>query len=192
MNRYQLKTEIPEWMTKGKTTLIQINAQNGAVLNNYRPITCLLMLRKILKAQIRVEIYDSLINRELLPEEQKRCCKWTGETGENYYALINTSSIRGKRDGKYSYGVDWQQKGLRYSPPNLDNTPSQNVLVIKFIEKNHENLDSGIDGRRKKLNWGKSPERYIPRRCTITIIICNNHNATQSRTQEMHRQIQTL
>ena len=31
----------------------------------------------------------------------------------------------------------------------------------------------------------------IPRRCTITITICNSYNASQSHSQEMHSRIQT-
>ncbi len=60
---------VPEWMTKRRTILIQ-NAPN-----NYRPITCLPMRWKIWTAQIREEIYCTLINSGLFPDEQKRCCK---------------------------------------------------------------------------------------------------------------------
>ena len=48
---------IPEWMTKGKTTLIQKESLKGTPPKNYRPITCLPMTWKILTAQIREEIY---------------------------------------------------------------------------------------------------------------------------------------
>ena len=41
----------------------------GTTPNNYRPITCLPMMWKILTAQIREEIYASLISRGLYPEE---------------------------------------------------------------------------------------------------------------------------
>ena len=74
-------------------------------------------------------------------------------------------------------------------PPTL----SQNVLVIrrshKVYRENHGNLESGIDRRRKKFSWGKDPERYIPERCSITITLCNNDDATQTHTQEMHWKI---
>ena len=50
---------------------------------------------------------------------------------------------------------------------------------------------SGIDSRKKRLSGGKDPERHIPGRCTITIIIRNSGDATQSHPQEMHNQIQT-
>ena len=48
----------------------------------------------------------------------------------------------------------------------------------KLYRENHENLESGIDSRRKKLSWGEGPRRYISRRCTITVTIHNCHDAT--------------
>ena len=43
--------------------------------NNYRPITCLLMMWKLFTAQIREEICHLLTSRGLFPGEQKGCCK---------------------------------------------------------------------------------------------------------------------
>ena len=43
---------------KGKGTLIQKDPQKVTVANNYRPITCLAMMRKILTVQIREDIYN--------------------------------------------------------------------------------------------------------------------------------------
>ena len=53
MNRCLQDAHVPEWMTKGKTTLIQKDPSKGTAPNNYRPITCLPMMWKILTAQIR-------------------------------------------------------------------------------------------------------------------------------------------
>ena len=62
MNKWIQKTEIPEWMTKGKTTLIQ-NGSSKNVTNKYKPITCLLIMWKIPKAQIREKIYSLISSR---------------------------------------------------------------------------------------------------------------------------------
>ena len=51
---------VPEWMIKGKTTLIQKDTSKGTSPNNYRPITCLPLMWKILTVQIRRKIYYSL------------------------------------------------------------------------------------------------------------------------------------
>ena len=69
-------------MTKGKTTLLQKDRSKGTAPNNYRHITCLPMMGKILTARIREEIYDSLTSRGLLPEEQKEYRKGSRDTAE--------------------------------------------------------------------------------------------------------------
>ena len=55
MSRCLQGAHVPEWMTKGRTTLIQKDPNKGTAPNNYRPITCLPMMWKILTAQIREE-----------------------------------------------------------------------------------------------------------------------------------------
>ena len=47
MNKCLLGAHVPEWMTKGKTTLIQKDPLKGTASNNYRPITCLLHTNKL-------------------------------------------------------------------------------------------------------------------------------------------------
>ena len=47
------KTQIPDWMTKEKTSLIQKDPLKGIAPTNHRSITCLEMMGKILTAQIR-------------------------------------------------------------------------------------------------------------------------------------------
>ena len=54
--------------------------RNGST--NYRPITCLPIMLKILAAQIREKIYYSLISCEIFPDEQKGCRKRTRGTKE--------------------------------------------------------------------------------------------------------------
>ena len=67
----------------------------------------------------------------------------------------------------------------------------QNVQDIRWSQKlyreNHKHLKSGIDSKTEMLNWSENPKRYIPGRCTITVIICNGDDATQTHTQEMHK-----
>ena len=75
INRFLPGAQVPDWMTKGKTTLIQKDPSKGTAPNNYRPISCPLMMWKILAAQKREKIYYSLTSRRLFPDEQKGCCK---------------------------------------------------------------------------------------------------------------------
>ena len=85
MNRCLQDAHVPEWMTKRKTTLIQKDSSKGTDPNNYRPITCLPMMWKILTAQIRGKIYYSLTSSGLFPDEQKGCRKGSRGTAELLY-----------------------------------------------------------------------------------------------------------
>ena len=55
---------------------------------------------------------------------------------------------------KSSYDLDWQQKGICYGLPKLDNKLPQNAQNIrcshKLYRENHENLESGFDSRRER------------------------------------------
>ena len=97
MNKCLQEAQVREWMTKGKTTFIQKNPSKDTAPNNYRPITCPPIMCKILTAQIWEEIYNSLTNRGLFPEEQKRCCKGSRGTAELLYKdqhILNQGKIR--------------------------------------------------------------------------------------------------
>ena len=85
MNRSLQDAQVPDWMTKRKTTLIQKGPNKGTAPNNYRPITWLPVMWKILTAQIREEIYYSLTSRGLFPKEQKGCRKGSRDTAELLY-----------------------------------------------------------------------------------------------------------
>ena len=78
---------------------IQKDPNKGTAANNYRPITCLPMMLKILTAQIRKEIYYLLTNRALFPDKQKGCCKGSRGTAELLYIdqhILNESKTRRK------------------------------------------------------------------------------------------------
>ena len=71
-NRCLQKTDILEWLTKEKTTLIQKDTKKGTTPNNDRPTQCLPMTWKILTAQIKEEVYDSLIKLRTVPRRTER------------------------------------------------------------------------------------------------------------------------
>ena len=99
MNKCLQIAHVPEWMTKGRTTLIQKDPNKGTAPNNYRSITCLPMMWKILTAHVREEIYYSLTCRTLFPDEQKGCCKGSRSTAELLYIaqhILNESKTRRK------------------------------------------------------------------------------------------------
>ena len=99
MNRCLQDAQVPEWMTEGKTKLIQKDPSKGTAPNNYRPITCLQMMWKISTAQIREKNYYSLTSRRLFPDEQKGCRKGSWGTAELLYIdqhILNENKTRRK------------------------------------------------------------------------------------------------
>ena len=65
--------QVPKWLTKGHTVLIMNQKSKGNNVTNYRPITCLILMWKLLTSILSAEIYNHLDQYELLPEEQKGC-----------------------------------------------------------------------------------------------------------------------
>ncbi|XP_069989433.1 uncharacterized protein [Penaeus vannamei] len=60
--------ETPTWMTTGRTVLIQKDKSNGRIPGNYRPITCLPIVWKLLTFILSVEIYRHLEDNDLSRE----------------------------------------------------------------------------------------------------------------------------
>ena len=76
---------MPEWMTKGRTVLIMKDPEKGATAENYRPITCLPVMWKLLTGIIAEDLYEFLDTENLLPDEQKGCRKNSqGTKGQLY------------------------------------------------------------------------------------------------------------
>ena len=140
MNGCLQDAQVPEWMTKGKTTLIQKGPSKGTAPNNHRPITGLPMMWKILTAQIRKEICYSLTSRGLFPDEQKVSRKGSRGTAELLYIdqhILNESKNRRKYlamawiDNKKAYDIVPQSWII-----NCHKMYKISHETINFIEKN--------------------------------------------------------
>ncbi|MEO0683920.1 MAG: reverse transcriptase family protein [Cyanobacteria bacterium J06649_11] len=66
---------VPDWMVKGRTVLIQKNPDKGTSAENFRPITCLPLMWKLLTGIFSESIYNHLEANCLLKDEQKGCRK---------------------------------------------------------------------------------------------------------------------
>ena len=51
---------VPSWLTRGRTSLLQKDKSKGNVGSNYRPITCLPLMWKLLTGVIADQIYAYL------------------------------------------------------------------------------------------------------------------------------------
>ena len=65
--------DTPAWFTKGRTVLIIKDKEKGSMASNFRPITCLPQMWKLLTGIMSNDLYQHLENTNLLPDEQKGC-----------------------------------------------------------------------------------------------------------------------
>ena len=83
---------MPSWLTRGRTSLLQKDKSKSNVASNYRPITCLPLMSKLLTGVIADQIYAHLDQEKLLPEEQKGYRK--GSRGTNDLLYIDRAVIK--------------------------------------------------------------------------------------------------
>ena len=165
MNRCLQDAQVPNWMTKGKTTLIQKNPSKGTAPKNYRLTTCLPMMWKILTTQIREKIYYSLISRGLFPDEQKGCRKGPRGTAELPYIdqyILKESKTRRKNlamawiDYKKAYDMvphSWIINSLKMYKISHE--------VINFIEKTMKTRRVELTAGGRSLAEAKIKEVFL-------------------------------
>ena len=83
---------VPSWSTRERTSLLQKDKSKGNVASNYRPITCLPLMWKLLTGVIADQTYAHLDQDKLLPEEQKGWRK--GSRGTNNLLFIDRAVIK--------------------------------------------------------------------------------------------------
>ena len=79
--------------------MLQKDTSKGNVARNYRPITCLPLMWKLLAGVTANQIYAHLDQEKLLPEEQKGCRKCSRRTNNLLYidrAVIKKIKSRNK------------------------------------------------------------------------------------------------
>ena len=95
--RLQLKECLDSvFVSRGRTSLLQKHNSKGNVASNYRPISCLPLMWKLLTGVIADQIYAHL-DQELLPEEQKGCRK--GSRGTNDLVYFDRGVIKEVKSG---------------------------------------------------------------------------------------------
>ena len=97
--------EVPDWLSTGKTVLIIKDKEKGNDVTNYRPITCLPMMWKLLTGVLSDELYDHLESEELLPEEQKGCRRKSRGTKDQL--LIDKMILRNCKRRLTGLGMAW-------------------------------------------------------------------------------------
>ena len=65
----------PDWMTFEKIVLCQKDLAKNSATDNYRPISCLLLMWKLMTGMLAEKMYSDLEGENELPSEQKGCSK---------------------------------------------------------------------------------------------------------------------
>ena len=76
--------DIPKWMIVGKTVLCQEDPSKGNAIDNYRPISCLPLIWKLITGTIAESIYNFFDVNIELPVEKKGSGKKVEGPNINY------------------------------------------------------------------------------------------------------------
>ena len=96
---------VSDWMTKGRTILIMKDPEKGAAAGNYRPITCLPVMWKLLTGIISDKLYEFLDTGNILPDKQKGCRK--GAQGTNDQLFIDKMILKESKARKKNLALRW-------------------------------------------------------------------------------------
>ena len=96
---------VPSRLTRGRTLLFRKDKSKGNVASNYRPVTCLPLMWKLLTGVIAGQIYVHLDQEKLLPEEQKGCRK--GSRGTNDLLYIDRAVIKEVKSRNKNLAMTW-------------------------------------------------------------------------------------
>ena len=152
--------EAPQWLTQGTTYLLP-KTEKTKLPKNYRPITCLPTMYKILTSIITERTYNFLENEDMLPTEQKGCKR--GSYGCKDQLLVNKMIIEDckKRLRKLSEGwVDYRKA--------FDSVPHSWILecmrifklsptLIKFFENSMSKWQTIMSLQTEKSTITTSP-----------------------------------
>ena len=105
LNECVNKNHIPDWLTKGLTTLIVKDKTKGNVITNFRPITCLPLMWKLLTGVLVEEMYAHLERNNLLPDEQGVCRKRA--RGSKDQLLIDRMVLKNAKKRQVGLAMGW-------------------------------------------------------------------------------------
>ena len=146
--------KVPEWFTRGRTTLILKEKEKGNVAPNFRPITCLPLMWKVFTGVMEKELYKHLEENNLLPDEQKGCRRSRGTKGQ---LLIDKMVIRNCKRQQIGLDMAWVDYKKAY-----DMIPHSWILkclemfgaagnIIALLEKSMNNWETELTASGRTL-----------------------------------------
>ena len=97
--------DIHEWMTYHRTVLCLRNPSSRGVVDNFRPISCLPVMWKLMTEIIAESLYSYLDESNVLSNEQKGCRKTTCGTKDQL--LIDKMILEDRRKRKTNLVMAW-------------------------------------------------------------------------------------
>ena len=174
--------EIPSWMTSGRTVLCQKDPKNGNAVDNYRPISCLPLMWKLLTGIISANFYTFLGENEMLPEEQKGCRR--NSRGTKDQLLVDKTILADCKRRHKNLAMAWVDYKNAY-----DMVPHSLVIeclrffrvldnVVNFIERSMTNWKVQLTSCGEIFSRAcKYSQRNISRRQPITTVVRHLHDS---------------
>ena len=140
--------DIPDWLTKGRTVLCQKDPQKGDAVENFRPISCLPLMWKLMTGIISDVMYEFLGESDYLPLKQKGCKKKSRGTKDQL--LIDKAILRDSKKKHRNLAMAWvdYRKAYDMIPHSwiIENLRlaqvAQNIIV--FIERSMNNWKTDL------------------------------------------------
>ena len=151
LDRCLQESNVPLWMVTGKTLLCVKELEKGNAVANFRPITCLPLLSKLLTAILVEELHENLEQASILPWEQK------GSRGTKDQLLIDKMIVKNCKKHLTSLTVEW----IDY-PKTYDMVPHSWIVkcmnmfgvavnVRSFISESMKHLNTELNAGQSRL-----------------------------------------
>jgi hypothetical protein len=104
LNKLIEEHQTPEWLT-AEVTLLTPKNENGEKPKNYRAITCLPTIYKLITSIISQRTQRYIDDQNLMPKEQKGCCR--GSKGRKNQLLISKALLQECKRRKKNLCMAW-------------------------------------------------------------------------------------
>ena len=131
-------------MTLGKTVICQKDISKGNAADNYRSISCLPLMWKLMTGTTAESIYNFLDVNDKLTVEQKRCKKESRGTKDQL--LIDKTILRDCRKRHTNLGIAWIHYKKAY-----DIVPHSWILESLELMQVSDNILEFV--KRSMANW---------------------------------------
>ena len=138
------RAPLPVWMTTGRTVLCQKDPKKGNVVENYKPISCLPLLWKLMTGIIADYVYQMLLESDILPVEQKGCRKKSRGTKDQL--LIDKMILNDSKRRQKNLAMAWVDYKKAY-----DMVPHSWIVECLQLAQVPENVTTFL--QRSIVNW---------------------------------------